>query len=99
MTANVGVVRALACVGVGPVEVLAGPELVAYGIDRVSRVSAGVAGSVRARIAAGGRWRVLASIDADLVQHRVEIARDGMPFAAIPRVALTGAVGLEWELP
>jgi hypothetical protein len=95
--AELGIVRAQAGLVAGPFELLGGPELIVYDIDNATRTTAGLGASARVRVASTGRWHLHAGVDVDAVRHRVEVAVDGMPFAAIPRVALTAAIGLEWE--
>jgi hypothetical protein len=100
ISADLGVVRAVAGLGVGRIEIIAGPELVAYRVGTTgSKLGFGAGGGVRAWIARIGRWRVIAGCDVDVFNRRVVAALDGVQFAATPRVAISAMLGLRWESP
>jgi hypothetical protein len=99
--ADLGIARIAAGVALGRVEVVAGPALVVHRVSGSgsSGASWGAGGSVRARLLGVDRWSVIATGDVDVLGHRVVVARDGAEFAATPRVAFTGALGVRWEGP
>ena len=96
--ANISIVRAVAGAGVGRVELVGGPALVAY-TSVAAGVTWGLGGGARVRLAGTARWSAIASLDADVFGHRVVVAFDGVDFAATPRVAVTAALGIRWEAP
>ena len=99
-TADLYPLRAIAGVVAGRFELVAGPEVVAYRVTAASPGFAGGAGgAVRARFAAGPQWHSVASLDVEGFLHRVIVARDGMQFAATPRVAVTATLGVVWGAP
>jgi hypothetical protein len=99
-TADFAIARGVAGLAVGPIEIVGGPELIAYRASAASAgVTAGLGGGLRAQFASSARWHMIASADIDAFRHRIVIAHDGVPFAATPRVALTAALGAVWEGP
>jgi hypothetical protein len=96
-TADLGLLRAFAGVAIDRFEVIAGPELVPYRVTAASPgITVGAGAGVRARLGGGPRWQAIASVEADGFLHRVIVQRDGVQFAATPRVALTAALGIAW---
>lgn len=99
-TADLGIARAAAGIANDEVELMLGPELVAYRVTAASPgVTAGAGGSIRLRLAGGSHWQAIASADVDGFLHRVVITRSGVPFAGTPRVAFTAALGVAWIGP
>jgi len=99
-TADFAIARLGAGLGSSTVELLAGPELVAYRATAASPgVTAGVGAAVRFHLIDGARWHAFASADLDAFRHRVQIDRAGVAFATTPRVALTAAIGVAWSAP
>jgi hypothetical protein len=105
VTADLFPVRVVAGLAIGPLQVVVGPELVAYSVGPVSgRWTAGAGGSARVRFVDRAAWSATASVDLDGFVHRVLVERAGvvsppsphMPFAATPHFTITAAVGLVW---
>src|SRR5437868_4704183 len=84
-------------VELGDAGFVAGPELGAYSVSsKAQGLTAGAGGGVRVRVIGGAGWHAVAGADIDGFLHRVAVERNHMQFAATPRVALTGALGLVW---
>jgi hypothetical protein len=96
-TADVWSARAVLGFAVGRIQIVGGPALAGYRVSGASPgVTGGVGGGVRVRIAGRSSWHVIAGADVDGFLHRIVVARDGVPFVATPRVAVTAALGVVW---
>jgi hypothetical protein len=100
ITADFVVVRAIAGLALGSVALVAGPELAPYRVTgAVSGVTVGVGASLRMLFFAGDHWQALATLDLDVLRHRVVLERDGIELAATPRIVVTTALGIAWGTP
>jgi hypothetical protein len=99
-SADLGPIRMFGGLGAAGIEVIAGPEFVAYRVTAADPgLMVGAGGGVRVRVAGGEQWHAIASADIDGFLHRVIVERGGVQVAATPRVALTAALGVAWGSP
>lgn len=100
ITAEFAVLRAACGGAIGPLELVAGPELVPYRMGgAASGMTVGAGISARVVLVARTSWQALATADLELFAHRLVIERAGMELAATPRAMLTAALGVAWGGP
>jgi hypothetical protein len=102
-TVQLGILRASAGVGLGPVDVLGGPVLAVYHaatqVNDGNTILAGVGVGVRARFPIFREFSAYAGADLDVFFNRLEISDvfGGDSFQS-PPVAFTASLGLSYEL-
>jgi hypothetical protein len=99
LQADLGALRLLGGIAAGPLELVAGPEIVFPVGGTGPQAMLGAAGGLRVLLVGAARWQVIASADLDLFPEQVVVRDRGFALAATPRFALAAALGVARELP